>query len=268
MLAFDISAYDGPRSFAKGKPIVRPESNAVSEILPWLFVGSAEAANQVGLLRSLGIRNVVNCTSMRPFYPKEFAHHSIEVEDSPRADIAAHFDEAVRWVRSRYGNVLIYCAKGVSRSCTVTLAVLMHTASLDLWQAWQLVKRKRPKCRPNAGFLAQLEAYERRIRGSNSVAIVDDTFLSREEATAIAAAASSKAAAEAEAAAMEADSAATAPRTGEKAAMARNSKKATAGAAGVAGASSSYKPAAVAPGAANKAGAQRTKKKKKKRPAR
>ena len=55
----------------------------------------------------------------------------------------------------------------------------MHLASLDLWRAWKLVKEKRPKVRPNAGFLVQLENYERRIRGTNSVTILGDTFHAR-----------------------------------------------------------------------------------------
>mmetsp|Transcript_56509 Transcript_56509/g.126242 ORF Transcript_56509/g.126242 Transcript_56509/m.126242 type:complete len:96 (-) Transcript_56509:679-966(-) len=59
------------------------------------------------------------------------------------------------------------------------LAVLMHVCSLDLWQAWKLVQERRPKVRPNAGFLLQLEAYERRIRGTSSVAILGGTFHSR-----------------------------------------------------------------------------------------
>ena len=110
--------------------------------------------------------------------------------------------------------MLIYCVKGVSRSCTVLLAVLMHVSGIDLWTAWKLVKEKRPKVRtarrapsprrsycdpmargacqpvptqnaaharrtkrqvaPNPGFLEQLEAYERRIRGYSSVLVLDD----------------------------------------------------------------------------------------------
>mmetsp|Transcript_46901 Transcript_46901/g.130283 ORF Transcript_46901/g.130283 Transcript_46901/m.130283 type:complete len:228 (+) Transcript_46901:147-830(+) len=164
------------------------QASSITEIISSrLFIGSAEAAHQVDLLRGLGIKNVVNCTEMRPFHPGEFAQHACPVSDSPREDISQYFDEAVKWVRSRYGAVLVYCVKGVSRSCTVLLAVLMHVSGIDLWTAWKLVKEKRPKVAPNPGFLEQLEAYERRIRGYSSVLVLDDGFHSREEAPALAA---------------------------------------------------------------------------------
>ena len=154
----------------------------ISEIMPArLFIGSAEAAHQVELLKGLGIKNVVNCTEMRSFHPESFAHHTCAVADSPREDIGAHFDDVVKWVRSRYGAVLIYCVKGISRSASVMLAVLMHLNGLDLWSAWTLLKQKRPKVRPNLGFCQQLEAYEKRIRGCSSVLIMEDGFHSRSE---------------------------------------------------------------------------------------
>eukprot|EP00966_Prymnesium_polylepis_P258160 5963261-Prymnesium_polylepis.1 len=70
------------------------QASSITEIISSrLFIGSAEAAHQVDLLRGLGIKNVVNCTEMRPFHPGEFAQHACPVSDSPREDISQYFDE-------------------------------------------------------------------------------------------------------------------------------------------------------------------------------
>lgn len=88
-------AANTPMAFGKQS---EAQAEAISEILPGrLYLGSAEAAHQVDLLKTLGIKNVVNCTEMRPFHPNEFAQHACPVSDSPSQDIAQHFDEVMRY---------------------------------------------------------------------------------------------------------------------------------------------------------------------------
>jgi hypothetical protein len=55
----------------------------------------------------------------------------------------------------------------MSRSVTLAIAYLMseHGGSMTLIDAFQAVKERRKVASPNPGFMAQLVAYERRIKG-------------------------------------------------------------------------------------------------------
>lgn len=103
----------------------------------------------------------------------------VDVEDSPShaAAIAAHFDAVAAWAQRQLESeggacVLVYCQRGVSRSCTVLLALLLHLKrEWSLLRCWEHVKRARPAVRPNPGFLRALIAYERTVRGECSVRV-------------------------------------------------------------------------------------------------
>lgn len=159
---------------------LQPERKIIAQILPNLFLGSREAACNIGLLRQLGIRACVNCTRDAHLHPEHLRYFHVDVEDSPQqADaIAAYFDAVPPWVAKQQadgGNVLVYCMQGVSRSCTITLALLLHLQpQWSLFHAWTHVKRERHKVRPNPGFLRALSQYERRLRGESSVKLAKD----------------------------------------------------------------------------------------------
>jgi predicted protein tyrosine phosphatase len=91
--------------------------------------------------------------------------------DTALADIAQYFDSAYDFistaVRSGHG-VLIHCARGVSRSVAVALAYLIREHGLPLADAYVRVRSVRPQAKPNANFLRQLVAYEKRVRAERA----------------------------------------------------------------------------------------------------
>jgi hypothetical protein len=58
------------------------------------------------------------------------------------------------------GGVLVNCAVGLSRSPAFVIAYLMKTKKMSLNEAYQTVKRARPKINPNSSFMRQLQEYE------------------------------------------------------------------------------------------------------------
>lgn len=150
----------------------------VCELHPRLWLGSREVATQLGLLRSLGITACINCTEEAHLHPSHLAYFHVPVPDAPSANILGSFDAGVLpWVQRRLadpgsGSVLVYCQKGVSRSCTISLCLLLHLyPTASLLNLWHHVKRRRPKVQPNPGFLEALMNYERQVRGVNSVRV-------------------------------------------------------------------------------------------------
>lgn len=49
--------------------------------------------------------------------------------------------------------VLVHCHRGVSRSATIVIMYLMRKFKLTLRDAYKLVKSRRDKIDPNAGFI-------------------------------------------------------------------------------------------------------------------
>lgn len=99
----------------------------------------------------------------------------VRLVDAESSDISAHFDDAARFIHDEIANggrVLVHCAAGISRSCTLLLAYLMKYRNHDLRKAFNLVKSKRRVVRPNNGFFLNLIEYEKSIFGQDRPASV------------------------------------------------------------------------------------------------
>jgi hypothetical protein len=62
----------------------------------------------------------------------------------------------------------VHCAGGVSRSATVVLGYLMARHGLSFDQSLTHLRRVRPWVNPNAGFVLQLQEWERLGRGHSN----------------------------------------------------------------------------------------------------
>lgn len=67
----------------------------------------------------------------------------------------------VEYTQRRQTRALVHCVYGQSRSAAVCVAFLMATRRLPLRVAYDAVQRARPCIHINAGFLRQLELFER-----------------------------------------------------------------------------------------------------------
>lgn len=56
-------------------------------------------------------------------------------------------------------NVLVHCHAGVSRSAAIVIAYVMKKYGLNFESAFELVKTRRPRIRPNEKFRACLKEY-------------------------------------------------------------------------------------------------------------
>ena len=120
-----------------------------SEIIPGVFVASAREARDPDFFRRHNVRRVVNCTRDIPCFFDDILYYRIPVWDAPDSEnnqvMAQNLLHAVRFVHDRPPGtaVLIHCAAGVSRSCTVAAAVLRTCCcdSIDKALAWIVDRR-------------------------------------------------------------------------------------------------------------------------------
>lgn len=66
--------------------------------------------------------------------------------------------------RSREKGVLVHCLAGISRSVTITVAYLMYKCSLNLNDAFNLVRERKSNIAPNFHFMEQLYNFERELK--------------------------------------------------------------------------------------------------------
>ncbi|GFO03642.1 dual specificity protein phosphatase 18 [Plakobranchus ocellatus] len=100
----------------------------------------------------------------------------VPLRDSADQSLLPYLDDLVDYVSeavSSGGRVVVHCLAGVSRSASVVIAYLVREHGMTLRDAHDYVIARRDVIRPNPGFWAALVEYEFKIRGENSVDILD-----------------------------------------------------------------------------------------------
>ncbi|XP_023024258.1 dual specificity protein phosphatase 21 [Leptinotarsa decemlineata] len=156
----------------------------ISELTESLILTSASNVNPQ-TLDSFNISCIISCAPELPESPlhDEVIYHKIEVIDSGCSRILQYFDPAadlIHQVSSLGGKTLVYCVAGVSRSASICLAYLMKYQKLSLLEAYNYVKLRRPRIKPNCGFFKQLIEYEKQLFGCNTVEMVFNEFVQME----------------------------------------------------------------------------------------
>lgn len=145
----------------------------VGEILPGLILGSQDVAVEFDLLQKYKVTHILNvATLVKNSFSENFTYMNIDLLDIPQTDIAQHFESAFQFIdegMDKGGCVLVHCNAGISRSSTIVIAYLMMKKHWPLNKAYQYVKEKRSKIRPNAGFQEQLQTFEQQLKSSGQI---------------------------------------------------------------------------------------------------
>ncbi|XP_018567369.1 dual specificity protein phosphatase 18-like [Anoplophora glabripennis] len=156
--------------------LLSPFLNNLSELTDDLILTSAASVNP-HILETFNISCIVSCAPELPYTPlqDDVIYHRINIIDSGNSRILPFFDETadlIHEVCSAGKKTLVYCVAGVSRSATICIAYLMKHHQLPLLEAYNFVKLRRPRIKPNCGFFKQLIEYEKQLFGSNTVHMV------------------------------------------------------------------------------------------------
>lgn len=140
------------------------------EILPHLFLGNAANSEDSQALLKHSIQYILNVT---PDLPNVFEEHGnikymqIPIADHWSQNLASHFPKAIEFIdeaRSHNKGILVHCLAGVSRSVTITVAYLMYKCSLNLNDAFNMVRSRKSNIAPNFHFMEQLHSFERELK--------------------------------------------------------------------------------------------------------
>ncbi|KAK9827884.1 hypothetical protein WJX74_007792 [Apatococcus lobatus] len=136
---------------------------SVSQIRPGLYLGGLSARLSV---EKLGIDYILSVIKPIDYSGRDKASSKrmvIPVDDMADTNLLQHFPMCIAFIKQALAaesKILVHCAMGISRSCTVVAAYLMSIEGLPVDTALQELRQKRPMCRPNDGFLEQLHAFD------------------------------------------------------------------------------------------------------------
>lgn len=139
----------------------KPDTVAECILDEFLYLGSQDSVDLVNFA-DLGITHVLSVGIEMP----NIGSHGVVTNlfiaclDLPETDLRAILDICIEFltsVKECGGRVLVHCNAGVSRSTSVVIGYLMLVNGMSFSDAYGLVKLKRSCCRPNDGFLKQLQ---------------------------------------------------------------------------------------------------------------
>jgi dual specificity phosphatase 12 len=79
----------------------------------------------------------------------------INANDCVLQDLSQYWHQIIAFIDNalQYGNVLVHCTMGVSRSCSAVIAYLIYKFGHTYDDAYKIVKEGRLLCSPNEGFV-------------------------------------------------------------------------------------------------------------------
>ena len=167
-----------------------------SKILPFLFIGRVEDAQDADFIRRENVRTIVNLSQELYWTEPSIRVEAYSVSDSADADIAQFFrpisDSIERtrllWAKqqgrvvsgrnsppaSAAGDgasgapppsILVHCQQGRSRSVSCVAAYLIFRNGWTAEESLQFIQARRAIADPNMGFLSSLQKLEKRYQG-------------------------------------------------------------------------------------------------------
>lgn len=138
----------------------------IHQVNEYLFIGSRSASDDIELLKSLNITNVLQLLDFEiPLENPDIDLHYLFLQDHPDSNILEILPECIQYIHnciSDQRKVLVHCNAGVSRSGAIVTAYIMASQVLNFERALEHVQSKRACVDPNDGFAEQLRSCDPR----------------------------------------------------------------------------------------------------------
>jgi len=134
------------------------------EIIDNVFCGSIECAYKIKELLHLKIKFILNVSCLEYFKRIRYFHYyDIYINDNNSENAIKFFKITNRYIADAINSgqkILIHSENGISRCFVFLLAYLIGRCGLKYNDAYELMKAKFPKAKPNDNFLIQLKHYD------------------------------------------------------------------------------------------------------------
>ncbi|XP_033915132.1 dual specificity protein phosphatase 22-B [Acipenser ruthenus] len=138
--------------------------NGMNKVLPGLYLGNFKDARDREELSKHNITHILSIHDSAAPILQEMTYLCIPAADSPSQNLTQYFKESIKFIhqcRLQKEGCLVHCLAGVSRSVTLVVAYIMTVTDLGWQDALSAVRVARACAGPNAGFLRQLEEFQK-----------------------------------------------------------------------------------------------------------
>jgi len=135
------------------------EPTPITQVLPQLYLGNEQDAQEAEKLIGLGITHVISLVGTGRYndlYPK---HMYIPLLDNGGSNLLAKIDNSWDFAMEsqKPGNKLfVHCQLGQNRSASFVIGFLMKSKNLSFHEAYTLLKKKRQLIHPHKKYIEQL----------------------------------------------------------------------------------------------------------------
>jgi len=141
------------------------EPTPITQVLPQLYIGTQEDAEQEEKMISLGITHIVSIVGGGRY--KDICKHMyIPLRDNGSSDLLKKLENSYDFMveSQNYGNKLfIHCQLGQNRSASLLIGFLMRYKKLSLHEAYTLLKEKRELIHPHKKYIEQLRELDKKL---------------------------------------------------------------------------------------------------------
>ncbi|CAJ0827451.1 2865_t:CDS:2 [Entrophospora sp. SA101] len=152
-------------------------SGDICEIVPsFLYLSSNQSSKNFESLQHYKITHIVNVAG-KQHVPSQFIYLRSHFPDSSDAPFLKHLPAILEFIESTEklgGKVLVQCSGGVSRSPAVVAAWLIKKNGMQVDEAIEFIKERRPGININKGFLEQLNIFRQTTLDISKFKEVDD----------------------------------------------------------------------------------------------
>ncbi|KAF4663979.1 phosphatase [Perkinsus olseni] len=143
--------------------------NSLHRVADRLYLSSVSGAINLNELRRHKITHILCVASgIRPLYPDCFTYKCADILDAESESLLDILPSCLSWMISAQredsrNTILVHCFAGRSRSVGVLLAYFVLVMRIPFRLAFAHLRRMRPECSPNNGFMQQLAAFEKEV---------------------------------------------------------------------------------------------------------
>jgi len=147
---------------------------AMTEVLPHLYLGSYDNANNEFELRAKGITHILSLIGAQTrVHWAEVKRECVPMNDFGKTSLKDVIEKVYEFIERGQkdgNNLLVHCKIGQNRSAAVVIAFLMMSHKKSLYRAHKELKTLRPLVQINVGYAKQLLELERELfNGDNSL---------------------------------------------------------------------------------------------------
>ncbi len=136
------------------------------QVLPDIYIGSLTDAHCIHELKDCGIYRCINVGGPECYYDTQsgkdlgikYLHCPMEDSDTYLLSFELFMTILDFINEDNSSNVLVHCHKGISRSPTIVIGILMHLYDFAFNTAFEKIRECRSIINPNIGFIIGLEA--------------------------------------------------------------------------------------------------------------